>query len=135
MSLAKKMFVPAAVQIPCVNLPFDVALDDVVPWASDFKTASAMVKDGKVPALFVFVDDSKQLKNYLSDLTKLWEQKLNFWLFYPKRPHLGTDLSRDETWKIMKQHGINGTRQVAISEQWSCMYFKNTGKDVMPERA
>jgi hypothetical protein len=41
---------------------------------------------------------------------------------------LQTDLSRDNTWKLMKQRGMQGTRQVGIDARWSCMYFKNTGK-------
>lgn len=106
-----------------------------MPWASDLQTAAQMVKDGKVPALLLFVENSAQLSTYVASLTELWSQKVNFWIFYPKKPHLGTDLSRDVTWKLLKQHGISGTRQVAISDQWSCMYFKNTGKDVMPGRA
>ena len=134
MSLAKKMFVPAGVQIPCVNLPFDVALDDVMPWASDFKTARSIVEDGKVPAMFLFAENSKQLESFAQDLKTLWDAKVNFWVFYPKKPYLGTDLSRDATWALMKKLGMSGTRQVAISDQWSCMYFKNTGNEVMPDR-
>ena len=135
MSLAKKMFIPAGVQIPCVNLPFEIALDDVMPWASDFKNARAMVKDGKVPAMLVFVENSKKLESYVPDLKALWDEKLNFWVFYPKKPHLGTDLSRDATWSQLKKHGMSGTRQVGINDQWSCMYFKNTGNEVMPDKA
>lgn len=135
MSLAKKMFLPAGVQIPCVNLPFDVSLDDVMPWAADIKTASKMVNDQKVPAFLVFVENSKQLEGLLTELSACWEEKINFWVFYPKKPHLNTDLSRDVTWKVMKQRGMSGTRQVAISDHWSCMYFKNTGNEVMPDKA
>lgn len=131
MSLAKKMYLKAGIQIPCVNLPFDVDLDDVLPWASDLETAKSMVRDGKVASFFVFVENSKQLKSRASKLAKAWEDKLNFWVFYPKKPHLNTDLSRDETWNIMKEKGMNGTRQVSIGENWSCLYYKNTGKPVM----
>ena len=135
MSLAKKMFLPAGVQIPCVNLPFDAELDDVMPWASDIGTASSMVKDGKIPAFLLFVENSKQLEGYAAELEGLWGHRINFWIFYPKKPHLSTDLSRDVTWKLMKKHGMSGTRQVAISDLWSCMYFKNTGNEVMPDKA
>jgi hypothetical protein len=130
-SLAKKMFLEVGIQVPCVNLPFDVELDDLLPWASDLETAKSMVKDGKVGSFFVFVENSKQLKSQLLKLSKCWEEKINFWVFYPKKPHLNTDLSRDETWKLMKQSGMSGTRQVAIGDNWSCLYYKNTGKPVM----
>ena len=131
MSLAKKMFLDAGVQIPCINLPLDVELEDLLPWASDIETSKSMVKDGKVASFFVFAENSKQLRALAPKLSKCWEEKINFWVFYPKKPHLNTDLSRDETWKLMKQSGMSGTRQVAIGNHWSCLYFKNTGKPVM----
>jgi len=111
-----------------VNLAADVELDDIHPWAVDLETAQNMVLEGKAPSLFYFVENSKQLEKRASKLAKLWDKKISFWLFYPKAPHLQTDLSRDKTWKLMKQHGLQGTRQVAIDAQWSCMYFKNSGK-------
>jgi hypothetical protein len=114
-----------------VNLPFDVELDDLLPWGSDLETAKSMVKDGKVASFFVFAENSKQLKAHSQKLAKAWDEKVSFWVFYPKKPHLNTDLSRDETWKLMKQSGMSGTRQVAIGDNWSCLYYKNTGKPVM----
>ena len=128
------MYLQAGIQVPCVNLPFDVEFDDVIPWASDIDTAKAMVKDGKVAAFFVFAENSKQLKSQTSKLSACWEEKVNFWVFYPKKPHLNTDLSRDETWKLMKEKGMSGTRQVAIGDHWSCLYYKNTGKSVMESK-
>ena len=122
------MYVSQGVQVPCVNLAADVDLDDIHPWASDYETAQKMVSEEKAPSLFYFVENSRQLEKESPKLLTLWEQRLNFWVFYPKAPHLQTDLSRDVTWKIMKQKGMQGTRQVAIDDRWSCMYFKNTGK-------
>ena len=127
-ALSSKMYVPQGVQVPCVNLAADVDLDDIHPWAADLDTAQKMVSDGTAPSLFYFVENAKQLEKKAGKLAKLWEQKINFWLFYPKAPHLQTDLSRDNTWKLMKQQGMQGTRQVGIDARWSCMYFKNTGK-------
>jgi hypothetical protein len=98
MALAKKMYVPAGTQVPCVNLVADVELDDIHPWAASFDAAR---------------------------LSKLWNQKISFWVFYPKAPHLKTDLNRDKTWQLMLKAGMKGTRQVGIDELWSCMYFKN----------
>jgi hypothetical protein len=125
MSLAEKMYVPAGGQIPCVNLASDVDLQDIQPWAANFETAKKMVVDGSAPSLFLFVDNSAGLTKQLPRLTKLWAQKVNFWLFYPKAPHLNTDLNRDKTWEIMLKQGMKGTRQVGIDKFWSCLYFKN----------
>ena len=125
MSLAKKMYVPAGSQVPCVNLAADVDLGDIRPWAASFDAASKMVLDGKASSMFVFVESSTQLTKLLPKLSKLWNQKISFWVFYPKAPHLGTDLNRDKTWQIMLKSGMKGTRQVGIDQLYSCMYFKN----------
>ena len=119
---------PQGVQVPCVNLAADVDLDDIHPWAADLETAQRRVAEGSAPSLFYCVENSKQLEKKSLKLAKLWEQKVSFWLFYPKAPHLQTDLSRDKTWKLMKAAGMQGTRQVGIDKNWSCMYFKNSGK-------
>jgi hypothetical protein len=46
------------------------------------------------------------------------------WVAYPKAGKLGTDLNRDILWKHVRQHGIDGVRQVAINEIWSAMRFR-----------
>jgi hypothetical protein len=85
-----------------------------------------MVLDGKSPSMFVFVESSSQLTKLLPKLSKLWSQQISFWIFYPKAPHLKTDLSRDKTWQLMLKAGMKGSRQVGIDQLWSCMYFKNS---------
>lgn len=127
MSLAEKMYVTGAKQVPCVNLAPDVDLGDIIPWGVDLKKARGFVQEGKSPALFVFVENSAQLEQLTADLAKLWQEGLAFWIFYPKKPHLGTDLGRDQTWKIMQQAGMKGTRQVGVDQLWSCLYFKPKG--------
>jgi hypothetical protein len=125
MALAEKMFIKAGSQVPCVNLAADVELDDIHPWAANFDAASKMVLDGKSPSLFVFVERSQELTKLLPKLRKLWDKQINFWLFYPKAPHLATDLNRDKTWEIMLKQEMKGTRQVGIDKLWSCLYYKN----------
>lgn len=124
MSLAKKMFVPEGVLVPCVGLPVEIDLGDIHPWSGSLKNAKQMVLEGKSPAMFVFVENASQLEKLNHELQELWEQKITFWLFYPKKPHLGTDLGRDIVWQKMKQLGLSGTRQVGIDNNWSCLYFK-----------
>lgn len=125
MSLASKMYIKSGTQIPCVNLAPDVELDDIKPWAANFDTARKMVLEESAPSLFVFVENSTKLTKQLPKLKQLWDQRITFWLFYPKAPHLQTDLGRDKTWEIMKKQGMSGTRQVGIDQLWSCLYFKN----------
>ncbi len=128
MSLSKKMFLTVGIQVPCVNLPADVDLGDIHPWAASLEAAADLVAEGKSSALLYFVENSAQLEKATPRLKALWDRKVTFWVFYPKKPHLKTDLSRDLTWKIMRQAGAQGTRQVGIDQNWSCLYFKNSGK-------
>ena len=125
MALAAKMYIKPSTQIPCVNLAAYVNLDDIKPWAANFETARKMVLEESAPSLFVFVENSAKLNKQLPKLKQLWDQKVTFWLFYPKAPHLQTDLARDKTWEIMKKQGMSGSRQVGIDQLWSCLYFKN----------
>lgn len=128
MTLAAKMYIPEGIQVPCVHLPTDIDLAEIIPWAASYETAKQMVLDGRSPSLFFFVENSNHLNANLSKLLDLWDQKVNFWLFYPKKPYLGTDLSRDATWEQLKKHGPKGTRQVSIDDRWSCLYYKNSEK-------
>jgi hypothetical protein len=123
-SLAEKMFIPQGVMVPCVGLPVDVNLDDIHPWGGSLKNARQMVVEGKSPSLFLFVENSKQLEKVTEGLKELWEQRVTFWLFYPKKPHLNTDLGRDSLYKQMKLAGMSGSRQVGIDNNWSCLYYK-----------
>jgi hypothetical protein len=124
MSLAKKMFVPEGVLVPCVGLPVEIDLGDIHPWSGSIKNAKQMVLEGKSPSLFVFVENSNQLSKLNEELKIMWEQKITFWVFYPKKPHLNTDLGRDIVWEKLKQIGLSGTRQVGIDNNWSCLYYK-----------
>ncbi|BDQ00587.1 hypothetical protein AKACHI_09230 [Aquiluna sp. KACHI24] len=122
------MFIPQDTMVPCVKLAVDADLDDVSPWAVDFDQATEVVEQGKSPAMFIFAENSEELESLAPKLKSAWDKKLTFWIFYPKKPHLGTDLGRDAVWKQLKRHGVQGTRQVAVGDKWSCMYFKNSGK-------
>lgn len=122
--MAKKMFIEESTLVPCVGLPTEVDLGDVHPWSASLEAARAMVSEGKSPSMFVFVENQAQLEALTVDLLECWSSKQTFWLFYPKKPHLNTDLGRDKTFEIMKKSGMSGTRQVGVDSLWSCLYFK-----------
>ena len=124
MSLAKKMFIEGSVLVPCVGLPAEVDLGDIHPWSGSLEAARAMVSEGKSPSMFVFVENQAQLESITAALLECWNSRQTFWLFYPKKPHLNTDLGRDKTYEIMKKAGMSGTRQVGVDSLWSCLYFK-----------
>lgn len=114
MTLAKKMFVNPGTTVRAVHLPDDVDLDDVVV------TPDPESWD----VTLWFVTDAAHLEAGLPELQQMWDTRDVFWLFYPKKPHLGTDLGRDRVFAMMAAHGMRGSRQVGIDDLWSCMYFK-----------
>ena len=122
------MFLDAGVSVPCIGLPGDFGGTDLNLQATEWPDLKVALGPQSIPAVFVFVANSAELLRQLNELTLLWDSRVNFWIFYPKKPHLNTDLGRDATWKIMRQEGMNGTRQIAVGDLWSCMYFKNSGK-------
>lgn len=128
MEIATKMFLQPGDTVPCVNLPISIGETDLDLRYSDFNQIKVAAHTGQVKAAFVFVENSGQLTQIIEELAVLWGARITFWLFYPKKPHLNTDLGRDATFKIMRQAQMSGTRQVGISDEWSCMYFKNSGK-------
>ena len=118
MTLAAKMFIKPETTVAAINLPSDVNLDDIV------------VGDGPADDADVvlwFVENSEALAAQIPLMKPRWDAQKIFWVFYPKKPHLGTDLGRDATWKQMGAARMRGTRQVGIDDLWSCMYFVNKG--------
>ena len=128
MEIAAKMFLQPGAVVPCIGLPRDFSQTDLKLEGTDWPTLKLAIGPQSIPAVFVFAANAAELNAQLNGLSLLWDSRVNFWVFYPKKPHLNTDLGRDATWKLMKQGGMNGTRQIAVGEIWSCMYFKNSGK-------
>lgn len=128
MEIATKMFLQPGDVVPCVNLPGGFGNTDLTLTSSTWAEVKVGLGPGPVKAVFVFVENAEKLEASINELALLWDARVNFWVFYPKKPHLNTDLSRDNTWKIMRKAQMNGTRQVGINDDWSCMYFKNSGK-------
>lgn len=135
MEIATKMFLKPGDVIPCVNLPAGFGSTDLDLMSNTWAEVKVGMWPAGLKAIFVFVENSEQLQAAINELTLLWDTRMNFWVFYPKKPHLNTDLSRDVTFKIMRQAHMNGTRQVGISDEWSCMYFKNSSTAAKTEIA
>ena len=129
MDIAAKMFLKSGTNVPCIGLPSDFAQTDLKLETTQWPALKLALGPQSIPAVFVFVANSAELSGQLNELSLLWDSRVNFWVFYPKKPHLDTDLGRDATWKLMKQSGMTGTRQIAVGDLWSCMYFKNSGKE------
>ncbi len=128
MTHAAKMFFEQGQKVAASNIPVGLVFDDLIPVETVISDLPGMSADFGAPSAFIFVSSIAELHEISKELKSFWDQRFTFWVFYPKKPHLDTDLSRDVTWKELKMLGLQGTRQVAISDEWSCMYVKNTGK-------
>lgn len=128
MSHALKMFLEPGQKVPANNIPAELVFDGLIPVETELSRLANACLDLKAPSAFIFVSSIAEIHKMSKELRSFWDQRFTFWVFYPKKPHLNTDLSRDVTWKELKRLGLQGTRQVAISDEWSCMYVKNTGK-------
>ena len=125
MSLSKKLLLAEGIQVPCVNLPAEVHLDDVHPWAASLSSAIELVSEGKSEAFLYFVENSSQLKSVRDELKIARKQKLDFWICYPRKPFFGTDLSSEKTLKLAKKVGLKGRAEEVIDDRWSCIYFSS----------
>ncbi|MDG2497780.1 MAG: hypothetical protein P8M68_06345 [Aquiluna sp.] len=128
MTHSSKMFFQVGQQVAAHQIPAGFALDDLILKETTLSDLAAKSKSLTAPSAFIFVTLISDIEKISKELKSFWDQGFTFWIFYPKKPHLNTDLSRDVTWKELKKLGLQGTRQVAISDDWSCMYVKNTGK-------
>jgi hypothetical protein len=122
-SLSKKLFLAEGIQVPCVNLPAEVDLGDIHPWAASLSSAIEMVSEGKSAAFLYFVENSAQLKSVREDLKAARKQKVDFWICFPLKPFFGTDLSSDKTLKLTRKVGLKGRAEQVIDDRWSGIYF------------
>lgn len=78
-------------------------------------------------AVLVFALDSKQLATASKPAVDAARQDRLSWIAYPKAGQLGTDLSRDKLFQLMKPFGIEGVRLVSLDRTWSAMRFRPSG--------
>ncbi len=123
MSLTKKLFLAEGTQVPCVNLPTDVDLGDVHPWAASLASAIELVADGKSPAFIYFAESASELKLLRDDLKLAYKNKIGFWIAYSTNPNLDPELSRKKVLKRMKKAGMKTRAEEVIDRNWSGLYF------------
>ena len=76
-------------------------------------------------ALLVFVTRLAEVDAKAAPVVEAAKEDGIAWLAYPKAGQLGTDLNRDIVWKhMLKQHGVQAVRQIAIDEVWSALRFR-----------
>lgn len=123
MSLCKKLSLAEGIQVPCVQLPAEVDLQDIHPWAASLESAIELASEGKSAAFLYFVENASQIKSVRDDLKTAYKDKVAFWLCYPLKPFFGTDLYGEKVLKLMKKSGMKGRREEILDERWACIYF------------
>ncbi len=106
-----------------MNLPAEVDLGDIHPWAASLSAAVELVGEGKSAAFLYFVENSAQLKSVRDELKAARKHKIDFWICYPRKPFFGTDLSSEKTLKLTKKVGLKGRAEEVIDDRWSAIYY------------
>lgn len=75
-------------------------------------------------AILLFVRDRGELEAQGQPFVEAARSDKLAWLAYPKGGQLGTDLSRDRLWEILKPHGIRPVRQISLDAVCSAMRFR-----------
>jgi len=113
MELAKKLQLPPETGVFVLNAPGNLKMD--------LKVLKKHAAGGPV---LLFANNVAILER-LSDLVVVSARADSIsWIAYPKAGKLGTDLNRDELFRLMKPHGIEGVRLVSIDDTWSAMRFR-----------
>ncbi|MHC2990644.1 hypothetical protein OB13_03245 [Pontibacter sp. HJ8] len=86
-------------------------------------------------AVQLFVRNSSELNDSLPLAVLALKKDGLLWIAYPKKSSkVKTDLTRDEGWKLVKEMGYEGVRQVALDATWSSLRFKHTSERKAPSR-
>lgn len=112
MSLAKKLQIKDGHKVRLVNAPTTFTLD-----APTTRSESA-------DAVLVFAKNKAELNDHATPAFDAAREDRLSWIAYPKAGQLGTDLSRDILWDLLKGQGIKPVRQVALDGIWSALRFR-----------
>ena len=114
MDVAAKLQLKLGQTLHVNNLPDGVTFDLPNPPA-DPRNADAVL---------VFVRNASVLDTVASPAIAAARRDALAWIAYPKAGKLGTDLSRDSLWQLLKGKGIRPVRQVALDDTWSALRFR-----------
>ena len=96
-----------------LNPPKGFAFDG--PTTKEAKTAKALI---------VFIKDSDELRAKVAPAVAAARRDAISYVAYPKAGQLGTDLTRDNLWNMLRGQGIKPVRQIAIDDVWSALRFR-----------
>ena len=85
------------------------------PTHQDPKTAKALI---------VFIKNADELRAKVAPAVAAARRDAITYIAYPKAGQLGTDLSRDTLWAMLRGQGIRPVRNIAIDDVWSALRFR-----------
>jgi hypothetical protein len=81
---------------------------------------NAFDKKSKSENTVVFVNNSKELLDFLNKQLKNIEYDSVLWLAYPKgTSKIKTDINRDSIWKTANEFGWDAVSAISIDDTWS----------------
>lgn len=73
-------------------------------------------------SVIMFAKDENEIGQYLPKADSHLKRKGHLWLSYPKKSgNIPTELSRDVTWRIVKEFGLEPVRLISVNVDWSSM--------------
>ncbi len=81
--------------------------------------------DKDFDSVILFTKNETEISKYLPKAGKHLKSNGLFWLSYPKKSgNISTNLNRDKTWSIIKEHEMEPVRLISINDDWSSMRLR-----------
>lgn len=116
MDLGGKLQLKPGQSVAIVNAPEDTALE-----LADHPAAE---RPDDADAVIVYCRNRAQLEQLHDDFVPAATRDALTWVAYPKARQLDTDLNRDVLAELVKAHGIQPVRQVALDDVWSALRLR-----------
>ena len=116
MGLAGKLQLKPDQSLAIVNAPEDAALElGGHPIAEQPDESDAVI---------VYCTNQAELDELRDTFVPPASRDALTWVAYPKAGQLGTDLTRDVLAKLVRAHGVQPVRQVALDDVWSALRMR-----------
>ncbi|MBV9000246.1 MAG: DUF3052 family protein [Solirubrobacterales bacterium] len=117
MDLAGKLQLKTGQSMAVVAQPESVSLE----FGSDHSLADAA---DQADGVLVFCHAREDLERLSDQFVAPAKRDTLTWVAYPKAGKLGTDLNRDILADLVKAHGVQPVRQVALDDTWSALRLR-----------
>ena len=120
--IIKKLRIQEGMHVAIINAPPDY-IKSLGKLPKNVKIGTTA--KGHYDFVHLFVRNKSELIRMAPGAVKLLTPNAPFWISYPKKSSKQeTDLSRDESWKILNEMNFEGVSLIAIDEKWSAGRFK-----------